>query len=213
MRVRGTPPFDRGPIIKNIEAILKLEEDDERKLSSLHRVSHKVGWFVGTICFVIIQAVFVLFWLLWNAFAVWPFDPYPFPLLSAVLLSAVLALEAVFLASFVLIRQNSMDRQSERRNHLDLQINLLAEKEATSILRALSERAKHFKIDLSTDAESREMTEDTAVESIARDHRSSGAHQSTSVKPFYKRECAWVTRCGPRNRAPKGQALQNGRPL
>ena len=44
-------------------------------------------------------------------------------------------------------------------------------------------------------------------------HRSSGAHQSTSVKPFYKRECAWVTRCGPRNRAPKGQALHNGRPL
>ena len=63
-------------------------------------------------------------------------------------------------------------RQSERRNHLDLQINLLAEKEATSILRALSEIAKHFQIDLSTDAESRELTEDTAVESIARDLRS-----------------------------------------
>ena len=165
MRVRGTPPFDRGTTTKNIEAILRLEEDDERKLSSLHRVSHKVGWFVGTIYFVIIQAVFVLLWLFWNAFAV--FDPYPFPLLSA-----VLALEAVFLTSFVLIRQNSMDRQSERRNHLDLQINLLAEKEATSILRALSEIAKHFQIDLSTDAESRELTEDTAVESIARDLRS-----------------------------------------
>jgi len=159
VRVKGTPPFDRGTITKNIEAILKLEEDDERTLSSLHRVSHKVGWFVGTIYFVIIQAVFVLFWLLWNAFAVWPFDPYPFPLLSA-----VLALEAVFLTSFVLIRQKSMDRQSERRNHLDLQINLLAEKEATSILRVLSEIAKHF---LSTDAESPELTEDTAVESIA----------------------------------------------
>jgi uncharacterized membrane protein len=63
-------------------------------------------------------------------------------------------------------------RQSERRNHLDLQINLLAEKEATSILRALSEIAKHFQIDLSTDAESRELTADTAVESIARDLRS-----------------------------------------
>ena len=167
MRVIRTPPFDRGTITKNIEAILKLEEEDERQLSSLHRVSHKVGWFVGTIYFVIIQAVFVLLWLLWNAFALLSFDPYPFPLLSA-----VLALEAVFLTSFVLIRQNSMDQQSERRNHLDLQINLLAEKEATSILRALSEIAKHFQIDLSTDAESRELTADTAVESIARDLRS-----------------------------------------
>lgn len=57
MRVRKTQPFDRGTITKNIEAILKLEEDDERKLSSLHRVSRKVGWFVGTIYFLIIQAV------------------------------------------------------------------------------------------------------------------------------------------------------------
>ena len=115
----------------------------------------------------IIQAAFVLLWLLWNALAVRSFDPFPFPLLSA-----VLALEAVLLTSFVLIRQNSMDRQSERRNHLDLQINLLAEKEATSILRALCEIAKHFQINLSTDAESRELKEDIAVESIARDLRS-----------------------------------------
>ena len=167
MRIRDTAPFDRGTITKNIEAILKLEEDDERKLSSLHRLSHKVGWFVGTIYFVIIQTVFVFLWLLWNAFAVRSFDPYPFPLLSA-----VLALEAVLLTSFVLIRQNSTDRQSERRNHLDLQINLLAEKEATSILKALSEIASHFKINLSTDAEAQDLTEDTAVESIARDLRS-----------------------------------------
>jgi uncharacterized membrane protein len=116
---------------------------------------------------VIIQAAFVLLWLLWNALAVRSFDPFPFPLLSA-----VLALEAVLLTSFVLIRQNSMDRQSERRNHLDLQINLLAEKEATSILRALCEIANHLQINLSTDAESRELKEDIAVESIARDLRS-----------------------------------------
>jgi uncharacterized membrane protein len=167
VRIRNAAPFDRGTITKNIEAILKLEEDDERKLSSLHRVSHKIGWFVGTIYFVIIQAAFVLLWLLWNTLAVRSFDPFPFPLLSA-----VLALEAVLLTSFVLIRQNSMDRQSERRNHLDLQINLLAEKEATSILRALCEIANHLQINLSTDAESRELKEDIAVESIARDLRS-----------------------------------------
>ena len=99
-----------------------------------------MGWFVGTTNFVIIQAAFVVLWLLWNASASQPFDPFPFPLLSA-----VLAFEAVFLTSFVLIRQNTMDRQSERRNHLDLQINLLAEKEATSTLKALHEIAAHFK--------------------------------------------------------------------
>src|SRR5436190_2713890 len=143
MTFRGTTHLERGTVAKNIEAILKLEEDDERRLPLLHRVSHQVGWFVGTTYVVIIQAAFVVLWLFWNASASRPFDPYPFPLLSA-----VLALEAVFLTSFVLIRQNSMDRQSERRNHLDLQINLLAEKEATSILKALQEIAAHLDIRL-----------------------------------------------------------------
>ena len=167
MTLKGSPHVEHGTVAKNIEAILKLEEDDERRLPHLHRVSHKVGWFVGTTYFVIIQAAFVVLWLLWNVFASQPFDPFAFPLLSA-----VLAFEAVFLTSFVLIRQNTMDRQSERRNHLDLQINLLAEKEATSTLKALHEIAAHFKIHLSKEAENQELTQETPVESIARDLRS-----------------------------------------
>ena len=167
MTVSSTTHIEHGTVAKNIEAILKLEEDDERRLPHLHRVSHKVGWFVGTTYFVIIQAAFVVLWLLWNVSASQPFDPFPFPLLSA-----VLAFEAVFLTSFVLIRQNTMDRQSERRNHLDLQINLLAEKEATSTLKALHEIAAHFKIHLSKEAENQELTQETPVESIARDLRS-----------------------------------------
>ena len=61
MTARGTSRFDRGTVDKNIESILKLEENDERQLSPLHRVSHYVGWFVGTIYFVIMQAVFALY--------------------------------------------------------------------------------------------------------------------------------------------------------
>jgi len=157
----------RRAVSKNIDSILKLEEEDERQLSRFHKVSHKVGWFVGTIYFVTSQIVLVLLWVIWNAYSPARFDPYPFPLLSA-----VLALEAVLLTSFVLIRQNGMDLRSERRNHLDLQINLLAEKEATSILRALGEIAKNFDIELSRDAENSELTKDTPVEGIARDLRS-----------------------------------------
>jgi uncharacterized membrane protein len=167
MKISSTTHIEHGTVAKNIEAILKLEQADERRLPHLHRVSHKVGWFVGTTYFVIIQAAFVVLWLLWNVSASQPFDPFPFPLLSA-----VLAFEAVFLTSFVLIRQNTMDRQSERRNHLDLQINLLAEKEATSTLKALHEIAAHFKIHLSKEAENQELTQETPVESIARDLRS-----------------------------------------
>ena len=155
---------------KNIESILKLEKDDERELSAFHRVSHAVGWFVGTIYFVLFQCVFVLLWIALNTrlLSSGPaFDSYPFPLLST-----VLAMEAVLLTSFVLIRQNAMDLRSERRNHLDLQINLLAEKEATSVLKILREIADHLDVDVSADAEREELAKDTAVESIARDLRS-----------------------------------------
>jgi uncharacterized membrane protein len=88
------------------------------------------------------------------------------------LLSAFLALEAVLLTSFVLIRQNAIDERSERRNHLELQINLLAEKEANSILEKLDAIAERFGIDLSQATETTELAKDTAVESIARDLRS-----------------------------------------
>jgi uncharacterized membrane protein len=155
---------------KNIESILRLEEKDEQELSAFHRVSHAVGWFVGTIYFVLFQCLFVLLWIGLNtrlAGKIPALDPYPFPLLST-----VLALEAVLLTSFVLIRQNAMDLRSERRNHLDLQINLLAEKEATSTLKILREIADHLDIDVSGDAEHEELAKDTAVESIARDLRS-----------------------------------------
>jgi uncharacterized membrane protein len=161
------PQMHRRAVSNDVDSILKLEQEDERRLSRFHKVSHQVGWFVGTIYFVISQVVLVLLWVSWNAYAPARFDPYPFPLLSA-----VLALEAVLLTSFVLIRQNAMDLQSERRNHLELQINLLAEKKATSILRALGEIAGKFDIDLSRDAENGELTKDTPVESIARDLRS-----------------------------------------
>jgi uncharacterized membrane protein len=162
-------PLAHRQAAENIEAILKLEKEDERELSSFHRLSHTVGGFVGTIYFVVLQCFAVLAWIGANVriFGNPPFDPYPFPFLSA-----VLALEAVLLTSFVLIRQNTMDKRSERRNHLDLQINLLAEKEATSILNVVREIAEHLKVDVAPDPEREELAKDTPVESIARHLRS-----------------------------------------
>jgi uncharacterized membrane protein len=128
-----------------------------------------VGGFVGTIYFVVLQCFAVLAWIWSNVriFGNAPFDPYPFPLLST-----MLALQAVLLTSFVLIRQNAIDRRSERRNHLDLQINLLAEKEATSILNVVREIAEHLDVDVTPDPEREELARDTPVESIARHLRS-----------------------------------------
>lgn len=168
----GPAPTDAPPAnhqaAENIESILKIEKEAEQELSWFHRLSHGFGGFVGTIYFVVLQCLAVLAWIAANTgiFGTAPFDPFPFALLST-----LLALEAVLLTSFVLIRQNTMDRRSERRNHLDLQINLLAEKEATIILNLLREIAEHLKVDVAPDPEREELAKDTPVETIARDLR------------------------------------------
>jgi uncharacterized membrane protein len=178
MMARPAPPQARQgnhQAAETIESILKLEKEAEQELSWFHRLSHGFGGFVGTVYFVVLQCVAVLAWIAAHTgiFGNAPFDLFPFPLLST-----LLALEAVLLTSFVLIRQNTMDRRSERRNHLDLQINLLAEREATSILNALREIAEHLKVDAAPDAEREELSKDTPVEDIARDLRAKEEEQS-----------------------------------
>jgi uncharacterized membrane protein len=156
-----------GAAAHNIEQILRIEKDDEQKLLLHHRVLHAVGRFVGTPYFFIIQCLGVALWLWVNTQATahgWRFDEYPFPLLSV-----VLALEAVLLTSCVLIRQNIADQAFERRNHLDLQINLLAERESTLSLAILQRIAVHLKCPLEQDVQAEQLADETEVDVIARD--------------------------------------------
>jgi uncharacterized membrane protein len=82
----------------------------------------------------------------------------------------LLALEAVLLSSFVLIRQHRMSEIADRRSHLDLQINLLAEKEVTKVIQLLHRMSSHLGIEEEvTDPEARELGKNTEVEDVARD--------------------------------------------
>ena len=70
-----------------------------------------------------------------------PFDPFPFPFLTM-----TVSLEAIFLALFVLASQNRLARQADKRSHLDLQIDLLAEREMTAVLQLLQDIARHLDV-------------------------------------------------------------------
>jgi uncharacterized membrane protein len=154
----------------NIETILRLEEEGENDRSPAERTSEIIGHFAGTIPFVVGQIVFVAAWITLNTgsvASVVPFDRYPFPLLSC-----LLSFECVMLTAFVLIRQNRMSFRADRRNHLGLQINLLAEKEITTIIQMLGRMSRQMGIEAEvTDSETRELAEDTSIEAIARDLR------------------------------------------
>jgi uncharacterized membrane protein len=84
--------------------------------------------------FVLCHVLLFTGWAAWNALA--PpglrFDPYPYGLLTF-----IVSLEGVLIATFVLIKQNRMAAQSDQRDHLNLQVDLLAEQEMTVILRLL----------------------------------------------------------------------------
>ena len=69
---------------------------------------------------------------------------------SLPILTLVVSPEAI-LSTFILISENRQARLDERRNHLDLQINLLAEQENTKTLQLLEQIAKKLGVDATTD--------------------------------------------------------------
>jgi uncharacterized membrane protein len=78
-----------------------------------------------------------------NVFFAERFDPYPFSLLTL-----VVSLEAILLTGFVLISQDRMTKLADKRAHLDLQVNLLAEQELTAILRVVCRIADETGVEL-----------------------------------------------------------------
>jgi uncharacterized membrane protein len=120
---------------RNIRAIARLENEALHQRSLTDRVSDSITRFAGSSVFILLHIVWFIVWIVLNLGdfpGIHPFDPYPFTFLTM-----VVSLEAIFLSIFVLISQNRMAHQTDRRAHLDLQINLLAEQESTMMLRML----------------------------------------------------------------------------
>jgi uncharacterized membrane protein len=91
------------------------------------------------------------------------FDPFPFSLLTL-----VVSLEAIFLATFLLISQNRQSFLDQRRAHLDLQINLLAEQENTKMLELLEKIACKVGVDLGNDNTIQALAEAIKPEHLAK---------------------------------------------
>jgi uncharacterized membrane protein len=117
---------------RNIAAIADIERQALDKRSPAGRFSDALTQATGSAPFGVVHLVWFIAWLAINSGHVrWikPFDPFPFSLLTL-----IVSLEAIFLTVFVLMSQNRMARQGDKRAHLDLQVDLLAEQELTLIL-------------------------------------------------------------------------------
>jgi uncharacterized membrane protein len=91
-----------------------------------------------------------------------PFDPFPFPFLTM-----MVSLEAIFLALFVLASQNRLAKQSDLRANLDLQIDLLVEREMTAVLQLLNDIAKHLDVGTVTTDQISDLIKKTDVKALA----------------------------------------------
>lgn len=151
-------------IRRNIQAIARLEEDSTRKRSVPERLADTIADFTGSLIFVAVHAFVFSLWILFNL-GVIPFirkfDPFPF-----MLLNVSVSLEAIFLSTFVLIKQNRMSQRADQRAHIDLQINLLTEQEMTRVLQMLQTISKKMNVPLPAE-EIEELAEETSVEQLA----------------------------------------------
>jgi uncharacterized membrane protein len=134
-RTAGSHREDASPARQNIQAIAQLDDAALHEQSTSDRISAAISRFVGSLSFVAAHVIWFAGWAVWNLGLIpglQPFDPYPFGLLTM-----LVSMEGVLVATFVLITQNWMNRMAERRAHLDLQVNILAEQEMTLMLRML----------------------------------------------------------------------------
>lgn len=119
----------------------------------------------GTATFAVLHVIWFGGWFALNGGLVprlRPFDPFPFNLLTT-----IVSLEAIFLSIWILISQNRMRRQAEKREHLDLQINMLAEQESTATLRIVRHIAGHLGIDVTSCGGDGALTHETDIERLA----------------------------------------------
>ena len=126
-----------GPVAQeNIRADARLQEQVARRRTRAQRFTDRVAAVAARESTVAAHVVFFTLWIAVNArvLPLRPFDPFPFSLLVS-----IVSLEAIFLALFVLASQRRLSEEADRRAHLDLQVNLLAEQEMTLVLQMLKE--------------------------------------------------------------------------
>jgi uncharacterized membrane protein len=170
------PPRRTGPntngsaehpehVAETIEEIVGLENRDRLYMGLSDKLANKITAFSGSMFYVWLHVVWFSIWIVVNisllVFA--PFDPYPFGLLTM-----IVSLEAIFLSTFVLITQNRQAIAADRRAKVDLQVNMIAEREITKVMEMVQHLHNH--VGLGTpdhDRELEEMQEPTHVTKLA----------------------------------------------
>jgi uncharacterized membrane protein len=160
---RAGSPGLANVVERNIQALLAHREEEEGSRTLGERIADGVTRFTGSLLFVSIHLIILALWLLlklgWLP-GLARFNP------SFMILASVASVEALFLATFVLITQKRMAALAAKRAELDLQISLLAEHEITRLITLATAMAEHMGLDGAQDPELAELSQDVAPEQV-----------------------------------------------
>lgn len=147
-------------VTKTIDDILKLESH-ERTLSE--RIAERIATFTGSILFVWLHVVWFALWIAFNIpwLGFQPIDPFPFTLLTM-----IVSLEAIFLSAFILMSENRQGRLADRRARVNLQVDMIAEREITKLMKLVADIHTHLKIQQPADLELDDMQKATNIEHL-----------------------------------------------
>jgi uncharacterized membrane protein len=149
---------------RNVSIIAEMEKEASSVRTHGDRIADRIASIVGSWRFIIIQTVLLIVWIAMNILA-WAnrWDPYPF-----VLLNLALSFQSAYAAPILMISQNRQAKLSERRHHLDLQVNMLSEQETTEILRLLRLLCERTGVSVKEDGNGRIFEEATQHAEIVR---------------------------------------------
>ncbi|HEY4048894.1 MAG TPA: DUF1003 domain-containing protein [Acidobacteriaceae bacterium] len=150
----------------HIDTIAKHEQDFLARRTRAERVGDSIAGIIGSLRFVIAHVCFVVAWIFVNTIGIKSiphFDPMPFQLLGT-----CVSFEAILLASFILMRQASMARRADERDHLMLQILLLTEREISAVVRMNQQIAGRLGLTaVVKDREIQELGQHTSIDEVA----------------------------------------------
>jgi uncharacterized membrane protein len=155
-------------IQQHIDLIARHEQDFLNKRTASERLGDAIAGFAGSLIFAGMHIVFFAGWITANSVSgIRHFDPRPFSLLGT-----FIGLEAILLASFILIRQARIGRRADEREHLMLQVLLLTEKEITAVLDLNRQIAKKIGLEHAADRPlMEELSRNTSIEDVAQNIR------------------------------------------
>lgn len=147
---------------RNIDALLDRHKQEDKRKTFEERIADGVTRFTGSMLFVYIHLALFGIWIIWNLgwIGLKPFDA------SFVILAMFASVEAIFLSTFVLISQNRMNIQADKRADLDLQVSLLTEHEVTRLITIVTAMAKKMNLEEAYNPEIEELSKDVHPEQV-----------------------------------------------